>query len=515
MAIFKVLDTENYSEEFYNTEAVYNYINHESDGKTIKSIHAQGSDISAEEIHLLNNFALTFPIFIENTIFKNELKIEFSMPKQIAFVNCRFKQLTIAGTENAKINIDVLFIKCTVNKCDISNCNSITNFIIKDKCNFTNINFASNNFIYNIDIRNSIIHKKIEFFGMNNNHTAISYIKLSNSNIRELLSIAKCSISELLIIETVIKKHVSTSSIYNRLIINLLNKNTLSNFYFINCIINSGLVHIYSITNTHFEFTKTRAYGKIEFKLHNCKNSSFQIKQCYFSEEVSFFDSTFVDDCIELTINETVFKELVIFDKNQPQKFKIFNSLFQKGVLIPINGIKNETIVIKNPEKIHSSVWCVLKNQSLSSNDKINALVYRKYEMNSYTSELSINNEVSEEKIVLWLNKLSNNHGLSWSTGVCFTVIVWLSFYFLYVLSEYNFSFYLTISSAFFSNAFWSDAISFLWLPQGLGNLTDKLREDRSFLSSISMVLTFVLGKIAIAYGIYQTISAFRKHGKI
>jgi len=517
MAIFRVLDTENYSKDFYDTEAVYNYINYESEGKSIESIHAKGSDITAEEIRLLNAFALTFPIIIENTTFKKELKIEFSMPKQITFDNCHIPHLTISGQKNKKINIDILFTnKCRVNKCFISYCNSVSNFIINKTCIFGEIRFAANNSIGFIDIKNSTVKKAFEILGMDHSHTSISYFHINNSKILQHLKIQKCSISlEINISESPINKFHADSSKFKRFIIRLITKNKESNYYFSNCQFDDGFMNLYSINNTNIVFNKTRAVKKMEFKLSNCHNSTFSLNQCHFSDEVSFFDSKFVEDCINLTLNETVFKELVIFDKNQPQKLKINNSLFQNSVMIPISETQTGELDIKNHEKINSSVWCILKNQALERNDKIKALVYRKHEMNSYTNELNINNEVSEEKIVLWLNKLSNNHGLSWGTGVSFTLIVWLTFYFLYVLSEYNFSFYQTISSAYFSNAFWSDAISFLWLPHGLENLTEKLNVDRSFLSSISMVLTFVLGKIAIAYGIYQTISAFRKHGKI
>lgn len=62
----------------------------------------------------------------------------------------------------------------------------------------------------------------------------------------------------------------------------------------------------------------------------------------------------------------------------------------------------------------------------------------------------------------------------------------------------------------FFNPTYWKEVIGYLWLP----NLDDfkVLLNDNNV--SVWSYSCFIIGKIFIAFGIYQTISAFRKYGK-
>jgi hypothetical protein len=477
-------------------------------------IHLEGADIDLNKL-LLKFSKNNFPIIIQDTAF-GKLEIDFHSQTNLTFTDCTIEELVINGRLNPNIPIDLLFIKCNVKTTNINQCVKINNFILKAGCVFRELYFAEIRSVTNFEILDSTIDLFIDFQGTTLHKSNIHTLKIIDSAIIARAFFTNCTIASLNIYTSSIRKFmILSSTIYNNIDICEVEK---TYFEIYDCIIhNTELIKIHNISESQISIIKILTVGgkNLAFRLSQSTNSTLVINQCQFADEVRFYDIEVFENCIDISINETVFKELVIFEKTQPRKLKIVNSLFQNGVLLPISEMQNDKIVLINPEKIHSSVWCLLKNQALQRNDKIIALNYRKNEMDAFLEEIKRQPDKLQEKIVLRLNQLSNNHGLSWSTGVCFTVFVWLSFYFLYILSEYNFSFYQTISSAFFSNAFWSDAISFLWLPQGLGNLTDKLKEDRSILSSISMVLTFILGKIAIAYGIYQTISAFRKHGKI
>ena len=116
-----------------------------------------------------------------------------------------------------------------------------------------------------------------------------------------------------------------------------------------------------------------------------------------------------------------------------------------------------------------------------------------------WTSVGSFLNEI----IVLILNTISNKNGLSWIRGVLFTLTVWVLFYGLFIMSRDGIGdvFFLSIE------ANREGFIDYLWLPSGLNNLLI----DNIVISWFTSVI-FVLGKIAIAYGIYQTITAFRKY---
>lgn len=117
-----------------------------------------------------------------------------------------------------------------------------------------------------------------------------------------------------------------------------------------------------------------------------------------------------------------------------------------------------------------------------------------------------------EKNFVLWMNKYSNNFGLSWFRGAVFTICVSFLFYTLYIITIQDVVWFSKISSwLIFDAEYWKRVIEFLWLPSGLNELTELNK-----LKSISLwsYLWFVLGKIFVAYGMYQTISAFRKYGK-
>ena len=254
---------------------------------------------------------------------------------------------------------------------------------------------------------------------------------------------------------------------------------------------------------------KTRVYEKIIFRINESRKSKVIYDRCYFHDEV-LFQGQIAGKEKNLIIKDTVFKELVLFDDDNAICLEIYETLFQKGLLLPI---PNET----KPESIHSSVWCILKKQAILRNDNITAFHYRKNEMNSYIHELRTKKIFSQEGAVLLLNKFSNNHGISWIRGIGFTLLSWIVSYNLFVLASDDFYCITHKGCKFilFQSEFLANAIDYLWIPQGLKDLSTGLLEDHNWWISIIMVLTFILGKILIAYGIFQTISAFRRHGKM
>lgn len=62
----------------------------------------------------------------------------------------------------------------------------------------------------------------------------------------------------------------------------------------------------------------------------------------------------------------------------------------------------------------------------------------------------------------------------------------------------------------FFNPTYWKEVIGYLWLPN-LDDFKVLLNDNNVSVWSYSY---FIIGKIFIAFGIYQTISAFRKYGK-
>jgi len=120
---------------------------------------------------------------------------------------------------------------------------------------------------------------------------------------------------------------------------------------------------------------------------------------------------------------------------------------------------------------------------------------------------LFITNIFSEEGLLLWLNKYSNNYNRSWFRGILFTVIIALISYFVinycgmqqqYFVIDWHFS--------GFSDVF----VGYLSLLDIFNLVGDK---PEFSLTPFGKLLMF-LCKILIAYGEWQTIYAFYKYRK-
>lgn len=183
---------------------------------------------------------------------------------------------------------------------------------------------------------------------------------------------------------------------------------------------------------------------------------------------------------------------LILANNEEGIKNIVLTSAINNGVI----EVENTTISNVKDRKTAR----ILKDSAFKCGNNIDALKYRAKEMDLYKSE-SI---PLSESILLKLNTWSNNNGLSWIRGILFTLSVWIIF----------FSSYVMIHNGVGNTFIWTNptflklSIEYLWLFNGLGGTIDKE------LASWCEIIPFVFGKIFIGYGIFQTISAFRKHGK-
>mgnify|MGYP001097583790 CR=1 FL=1 len=167
------------------------------------------------------------------------------------------------------------------------------------------------------------------------------------------------------------------------------------------------------------------------------------------------------------------------------------------------------------------------KHVSIQQHNTISAMRYKAREMTLYKRELQqdIKETIKQifhfktqkktpsqgvlfkigEWFLLSLNQLSNNFGLSWMRGVCFTLCAWILFFTLTVYTETSIGKELIW---FLDGKRLYQSLEYFWLF----NLADGLPEKTI---SVATLFPFLTGKVFIGYGIYQTISAFRKHGKL
>ena len=148
----------------------------------------------------------------------------------------------------------------------------------------------------------------------------------------------------------------------------------------------------------------------------------------------------------------------------------------------------------------------ILKDSAYKSNNVIDALKYRMIELDIHRKEKGT---IWYDKIILWLNKWSNNHNRNFIWGIGFTIGVATLFFWLinYLgtterIFELNWRFDFTG----FGNV-WKKYLDVL----NVLNFRDKLNGIE--LNAIGETL-FLVAKIFVAYGMYQTVSAFRKYSK-
>lgn len=167
------------------------------------------------------------------------------------------------------------------------------------------------------------------------------------------------------------------------------------------------------------------------------------------------------------------------------------------------------------------------KHVSIQQHNTISAMRYKAREMELYKQELQKDMKAyllhifrprsssdtrtsdilfkSGEWILLTLNRISNSYGLSWMRGICFTIASWFIFFTLTIIAEGG---PMNQIIWFLDSCRLEQSLDYFWLF----SLTNGLPDGPL---TIQILLPFLLGKIFIGYGIYQTISAFRKHGKL
>ena len=150
----------------------------------------------------------------------------------------------------------------------------------------------------------------------------------------------------------------------------------------------------------------------------------------------------------------------------------------------------------------------ILKHEAKRINNNISALSYNKLEMKLYGNTLNFKS--FSDWSILKLNGMSNNYGADWGRGVIFTIACGLICYSLFNMSMYGVGFIWERDYNFIFNdeTFWAGFINYFWLPTGFYELIKENKVQGNFVGAFF----FVIGKILIAYGIYQTIAAFRKY---
>lgn len=167
------------------------------------------------------------------------------------------------------------------------------------------------------------------------------------------------------------------------------------------------------------------------------------------------------------------------------------NSNFPKRLSAP-DDIKDE---IKRHDILRDG-YNQLKTLAQKQNDRKVFLHYQAEELRSYNDTISLRGNTAT-KIQLFFMWLSNDFGTNWVRAVFFTAVVNLSFFLMTLAGRP-----LDISKT----------------PKFIGqyfNFLLSLTSKPDFIHSDIETIAFYISRIFVAFGIYQTISAFRKFGKV
>ena len=201
---------------------------------------------------------------------------------------------------------------------------------------------------------------------------------------------------------------------------------------------------------------------------------------------------------IEIKIINTIIDGRIDFISNQIGSIDLKDSdLVGSGIL----SLTNFT-----PECSNYQTATILKNEALKRNNIIKALQYKAKEKDLYVTEkLRQPFKHTGDIISILLSKISNNHDQSWIQALVITLCGGFGLYYLF---ESRIDSNVTISQIgkdFFIYLIPTNYEKLISYKNNIINTTST--------TIINMGIYFV-GKILIAYGVVQTVKAFRKFNK-
>ena len=231
------------------------------------------------------------------------------------------------------------------------------------------------------------------------------------------------------------------------------------------------------------------------------ENTNIQFLQAHFVDiQNSGILRIYKSTILKCDMNSICNRGFIFFEADRIDKITLENA-----VNIGFIELENMDVSVKNI--VSRKTARILKDSAYRSNNVIDALKYRMIELDIYKRE---KNTIWYDKIILWLNKWSNNHNRNFIWGVGFTIGIATFFFWLInywgtseQIFELNWHFNFTGFGKIWKK--YLDVLNVL-------NFRDKLSGIE--LNALGETL-FLVAKIFIAYGMYQTVSAFRKYSKL
>ena len=342
------------------------------------------------------------------------------------------------------------------------------------------------------------------------NVTSNGCICFTDSSIRSEMSMCKSQFAGFIDFSRCSMYHTLTSSLtsYNQITFNY--SHIYSPLYLLDCsddidCINFEHVWVDSIVNirhnTKYQVNKM-SFNKSIFSNNsiitvegvNIRDSKFELNFCNILGVVSIYSS--IINLLELKCS-SVIGSLIIKDTNI-NLIDLTNSTSTGRIITDSNYCFHP---------INRETANILRHQKENEGDIIMSLKYKEIEMRRYKEDfdrLSLLGKLKniDEIIIVKLNFWSNDYGQSWTRGVIFTLAI--SFIFTLTLSFINNEIILKdIMWHLTHQDFWREVINFLWFP------SSEFKSDE-----LIYIIIALLGKLLVAYGMFQTAMSFRKYSK-
>ncbi|CAH0994094.1 hypothetical protein EMA8858_00201 [Emticicia aquatica] len=443
---------------------------------------------------------IPYDLIFDECDFFHPFSLKASSNKSIQFINkCYFnEQLWIRATCNS-LHFDNLRNDCYIefsNECKIKNitCEHSINCSIyilggeyqnfKVSGNYRVLNFIGGKFENEFSISNSEIqYLQIENIDKINKFSISKDVFIENFLFSALKGSSNFFINETHINSLVFGKAISTKdnfiqfnqAHFNEVIFD--NFTNFGNLYFVNIKTEENYTMSYVLNLASKTKSNTQITPKIAFK------NSDMGKTTFINCDLTGFNLEF-------------------------QSSKI-SEVFLAGTEMPLS----KNIISKDKQQKRLALSQIKKIYE-NRGDLVEAGKYQAEEMNVYLQTLPKN----WEKVNVFLNKWTNNHGQSWQRAFKFTVISSLIFFLFYTWSLY----YMFDSNYFFKKNGYSFLLDYkpfinkkMYFFEFFNptHKFDFIRDQEITLSFWSSFWDF-FGRIFIGYGIYQLIAAFRKHGK-
>lgn len=431
----------------------------------------------------------------EKLIFENITREDLN----IHFIDCTF-------------NCDLEFDQCAFEDLAFTSCKINSSSVIIVNSNIDYLSFRENmQDIYNIKT-NNIKNGTIEINGGRINSIIIENLifekgklQIVNFNFIEHFSIIRSTLNHVII------SHCNFSSNFE-----YFGNKTASNLdsaFFSHCKFNNSSF-FYTTFNSDTKFSNCQFLSEAKFENLNSEIfSKLQFTDCRFFKFVTFNRALIHQLILERNefINEISFQE-TYFDT-----IKIDRTFFEKGALF-------DDIQIKKIDDCDRRTVRTIKQELQKKENRIDYNRFRVYEFNAYRKDIKKQliefkndkdgfrhrkrqpDQLKRDLFILNISDLVSEYGTDWKRALKFTLIIGLISFSLFFTFE-NIKLSLDLNN-------WND---FLYGYFRFFLITDFKNEYYEAGESVLKfncffsLLPFIIGKIAVAFGLYEMIQSFRK----